>query len=471
MLEIYLEGHDNYYGIADVMRAFYLRPTEDKEGLRVYCSDAPDMVFCSAVGEDSSSCTSKDGTVSIILPFVTDPVSISREVKRSCYTALSEFLGRKAPWGCLTGIRPTLVAGETGDPKELSEKYFVRQDKAELALKTYANEQKVLSKIPGEDINIYVGIPFCPSRCEYCSFVSSDISHHMDRLGKYLDALEEEIKTVGPVIGRKISTLYLGGGTPTVFNDTDFDRLLDIIYGNLKMDPETEVTVEAGRPDTITEHKLRSMAEHGVRRICINPQTMNSETLARLNRLHSSEDTVRVFEMARKAGFDVINMDLIAGLKYETASDFIDSVNRLIDLHPENITVHTLYKKRRAAISVSDVLTDDNNEVDDAVRKGYGLLDKAGYIPYYMYRQKDTGHGLENTGFALPGTECLYNVAMMTDARDVLSFGAGGMSKRVFGSEGNKYRVERCPCIKDVIGYMNSSREMAERKMRFFGII
>lgn len=471
MLEIILKGHDNYYGIADVVRSFYIHPVEDKDHGRVFCEDAPDVRLISSIADGRTLCYSSDGKIDIVLEPVTEPFAPGREVKRSVYLALSQIADRKMPWGCLTGIRPTLVAGEEDDWNALASKYFVREDKARLAIETYHREQEILDMIPKEDLNVYVGIPFCPSRCEYCSFVSSDISHHMGRLGSYLDALEEELKTAGPAIDRKIRTLYLGGGTPTVFCDDDYDRLMDIIFSNLDIGPDTEITVEAGRPDTITEHKLMTMKERGIRRICINPQTMNSGTLMKLNRRHSAEDTRRVYQMARDIGFDVINMDLIAGLKYESAGELINSLEELTGMEPENITIHTLYKKRRASISVGEVMSLGTDDVDEAVSRGYEILKNAGYRPYYMYRQKDTGHGLENTGFARPGTECLYNVAMMTDARDVLSFGAGGMSKRVFEQTGHKYRVERCPCIKDVIGYIGKSREMAERKMRFFGIM
>jgi len=471
MLKIILEGHDNYYGIADVVRAFWHHPSEDREGKCVVCEEAPDCVLVSGIGNGHTKCSSADGTISVELPAVTSPFAEGREVKRSVYLALSRLAGRNAPWGCLTGIRPTLVAGEEQDPALLEEKYFVRSDKAELAWETYQNEKRILSTVPRDDLNIYVGIPFCPSRCEYCSFISSDIHHHMGRLKSYLDALEGEISYCADRIMRSISTLYIGGGTPTVFDDDDFERLLDIIYGNIHITHMTEVTVEAGRPDTITERKLKAMHDRGIKRICINPQTMNSETLLKLNRKHTADDTVRMYELARRTGFEVINMDLIAGLKYEDADDHIESVRRLIELDPENITVHTLYKKRRAEISIKDVMGDGSDEVDNAVSRSHMLLKEAGYIPYYLYRQKDTGHGLENTGFAKPGTECRYNVAMMTDSRDVLSFGAGGMSKRVFEQTGEKFRVERCPCIKDVIGYIDSWKKMAQRKTDFFDIM
>ena len=216
------------------------------------------------------------------------------------------------------------------------------------------------------------------------------------------------------------------------------------------------------------------MREHGITRICINPQTMRTETLLRLGRKHTAEDTVRVYSKACEMGFDLINMDLIAGLPYENAEEHVESTKSLIKLAPANITIHTLYKKRRAAMSRDTVMDKEKTRdtLDECVAESYRLLMEAGYHPYYMYRQKDTGHGLENTGFAKGDTGSLYNVAMMSDCRDVLSFGAGGMSKRCFAQEGElyKHRVERCPTIKDALTYIERVDEMAEKKIAFFGM-
>ncbi|MBO4409089.1 MAG: coproporphyrinogen dehydrogenase HemZ [Clostridiales bacterium] len=469
MLEIRLIDHDNYYAVTDCVRLFYDHPVEDKENGRVYSEFAPDIVLRSVAEKDgSSSCIFPDGRA---VRFEGEALEAKRDVRRSVYMALCEISGRTAPWGCLTGIRPTLVAGEEETPEELSRKYLVRPDKAELAFETYANEARILEAVPQDDMNIYIGVPFCPTRCEYCSFISEDISHHMTKLGLYKDALIDEIKMIAPHIRRHIRTVYMGGGTPTVFDDGDFEEVIDAVFAFLKPDKETEVTIEAGRADTISEKKLRVMRDAGISRICINPQTLKDETLKKLGRRHSVEDVLRTYKLASDMGFDVINMDLIAGLKYENAGDFVDSVKGIIDLAPANITVHTLYKKRRARMSYDDVLDRDSlrGSVDDAVSEGYRLIKEAGYIPYYMYRQKDTGHGLENTGFAKPGSECLYNVAMMTDARDVLSFGAGSVSKRVWEQVGTaKYRVERCSSIKDALGYIRSVDETAQKKIDFF---
>ena len=471
MFEVILKGHDKYYGVSDVVRMFFGVPEELKDEGRVVAPEGPDIRITNELLPDGRSVTYYEDKA---YEFEGELLEPGREIKRSLYMALSDITSQRMPWGCLTGIRPTLVACEEEEAGALEDKYFVRPDKAELAFETSREEQRILSSVPEESLCIYVGIPFCPSRCEYCSFISSDISCHMDRLANYEAALEREIKKAAPLIKRPVSAVYVGGGTPTVFEEKEFYSLLDCMYSNMDITPECEVTVEAGRPETITDGKLLAMRDHGITRICINPQTMRSETLLKLGRKHTAEDTVRVFRKAEDMGFDLINMDLIAGLPYENADEHVRSTKRLIELSPANITVHTLYKKRRASISREQVmdLYKTRGELDNCVAESYELLKEAGYRPYYMYRQKDTGHGLENTGFAKGNTGSLYNVAMMSDARDVLSFGAGGMSKRCFKQEGekHKHRVERCSTIKDALTYIERVEEMAEKKIEFFGM-
>ena len=464
-MRVKLVGHTNTYGITDVLRLFYTNVREDKENNEAISFDAPDVTIISEVFEGKAY-TYLEGQQrpEDDEEFELDP---RRAVKRSFYRYLSDMTSSSYPWGCLTGIRPTVVAEEEGYNEDiLSRKYYVREDKAKLACITGRNEQSILRKIPEDDMGLYIGIPFCPSRCEYCSFISADATKHLGLLDKYEEALEKELDLIVSGIRRNISMVYIGGGTPTVLSDKTFEKLIRKVTDTIPMSSGVEFTVEAGRPDTITSYKLDVMKEAGVGRICINPQTMRSETLARLNRRHSAEDAVRVFEEARSRGFDVINTDLIAGLKYERAEDFIYSLRRILELRPENITIHTLYKKKRAFMGKDEVLDRDmsRGSVDEALDEGYEMLMGEGYIPYYMYRQKDTGHGLENTGFALPGKECRYNVAMMTDRRDIVSVGAGGMSKRIFDNG----RYERCPCTKDVYEYIRNTYIMAEKKIRFF---
>ena len=471
MLEVILKGHDKYYGVSDVVRMFCGVPEELKDEGKVIAPEGPDITLINELFPDGRSVTSCDGRDYEFKGGLLEP---GREIKRSLYMALSDISKKEMPWGCLTGIRPTLVACEEESAKYLEDKYFVRPDKADLAFETSREEQRLLSQVPENSLCIYVGIPFCPSRCEYCSFVSSDISCHMDRLKNYGKALEREISIIAKSVNRPIAALYVGGGTPTVFEEKEFSSLLDAIYSNLNITKDCEVTVEAGRPDTITYGKLVSMRDHGITRICINPQTMKTETLRKVGRKHTAEDTVKIYRQACEMGFDLINMDLIAGLPYEDAEEHVESTKKLIALGPSNITVHTLYKKRRAAMSRDIVMDKDKtrDNLDHCVAESYRLLMEAGYHPYYMYRQKDTGHGLENTGFAKGNTGNLYNVAMMSDCRDVLSFGAGGMSKRCFAQEGElyKHRVERCPTIKDALTYIERVDEMAEKKIAFFSM-
>lgn len=472
MISIVLKGHDYFYGISDIVRLFADEVREDRErGVVTGVCELEKTIVSELLGgkvytyfegtirrEDCVSCIYGEGT--------TEENGIRRAIKRSLYLILSELTGRDMPWGSLTGIRPTIVAREEDyDPEKLAGKYMVRGDKARLAVMTAREEDRILDSGSINKLNIYVGVPFCPSRCEYCSFISQDATSHIMRLSRYKDALIEEIRTVAPYIKSGISSVYIGGGTPTVFSSDDFGELIETVRDAFVGGKNVEFTVEAGRPDTITEEKMRYMAQAGVGRICINPQTMRDETLAALNRKHTSEDVTKCFHMAREYGIPQINMDLIAGLKYERAEDFLYSLNRVADMRPENITIHTLYKKRRAGMSRADVLdkANERGDIDEAVSEGYRLLMSLEYKPYYLYRQKDTGHGLENTGFALPGSECYYNVAMMSDCRNILSFGAGGMSKRIFDGG----RLERCPCIKDVVGYIDKVREMAERKLAF----
>lgn len=462
-MRVILKGHANTYGISDVLRLFYSDVKEDKENNEVTSADSPEMTLISEIFEGIAY-TYEEGQAR---PGFEDTYELDpkRAVKKSFYKYMTELTSVSYPWGCLTGIRPTVVAAEENfEPQMLSDKYYVRDDKAELACITGRNEHRLLEEIPEKNLGLYVGIPFCPSRCEYCSFISADATKHLGILDKYEEALSKEISYIASNINRDVSMIYVGGGTPTVLSDKTFEKLIQNLAD--KFPKRSEFTVEAGRPDTITSYKLDAMKEAGVDRICINPQTMRSETLARLNRKHSAEDVLRVYEEASAKGFDVINMDLIAGLKYEKDEDFLYSLGKLLELAPENITIHTLYKKRRASMGKEEVL--DRNftrgSVDDALKTAYEMLFGAGYIPYYLYRQKDTGHGLENTGFARPGKECRYNVAMMTDKRDIISAGAGGMSKRIF----EHGRYERCPCTKDPHEYIRDPLKYAEKKVRFF---
>lgn len=473
MIKVHVEGHNGFYGLSDVLRLFYGRAVENREEGYITCEDDKDLVIYSVFENDKVSTYEGDRKYwekLIDSKFGGVQLDVKREIKRQLYFLLSQIENKSFPWGSLTGIRPTLVANEVKSKEKLEEDYLVRSDKASLCIDTAKKENEVLYLQDEKALNIYVGVPFCPSRCAYCSFVSQDINHHLNKLPLYADALCREIEIASKRIP-KVSTLYLGGGTPTVFDDKDFEKVITAIKTYLRFEDRAEITVEAGRPDTINEYKLRVMKDAGIRRICINPQTMSDETLKRFNRKHTVKDVCDVFRMARSLGFDNINMDLIAGLNAERPEELLESLERVFELAPENITIHTLYKKKLANLSRKDVLGGEavanglkDMTLDEVLTKSYEMLSAKGYRPYYMYRQKDTSHGLENVGFALSGTECLYNVAMMSDKRDVMAFGAGGVCKRLF--ENN--RIERCSAPKDVIAYIRECEKSAIQKLEFF---
>ena len=464
MIKITLIGHECFYGLNDVLRLFFGAAREDRELGFLEC-DAPidldivskydDKVLTYVKGEEERWESEFKSAFDGQLP-------LKREVKRQLYYMLSKITGLEFPWGCLTGIRPTIVAGEEKDPDALVRKYMVRPDKARLCIDTYRKEEQILELEEADAMNIYIGVPFCPTRCAYCSFVSQEISHHLGRLHEYADALVKEIAIIGPKL-KAVASLYVGGGTPTVFDEDDLKKVMDAVSRYIRFTEPHEITVEAGRPDTLSEEKLRILKDHGVQRICINPQTLNDETLRKFNRAHTAKDYVNIVKKAQEIGFEVINSDLIAGLNSEEPEELIGSLEELFELKVENITIHTLYKKRRAVIGRDDVMG-RSDRLDEVLSKAYEMLEGKGYKPYYMYRQKDTSHGLENVGFALEGTECLYNVAMMTDKRDVLAIGAGSVSKRMFDNG----RLERFSTTKDVIGYIREPEEIAKGKLTFF---
>lgn len=398
-----------------------------------------------------------------------------RERKRLLYIALEELLDLHFPWGSLTGIRPTLVArqclDECGDYRQalriLVERWRLSEEKAEKALFTALAEDGILEEIPEDAILVYAGIPFCPSRCSYCSFISRDAGRQTAWLTPYVDAMIREIETVAPALPAAVDSFYLGGGTPTSISDADFDRLLTATFRALPLAPNAEITVEAGRPDTITEGKLEIMAKHGVSKICINPQTLKDETLALVGRLHTADDVFRVFHLARSYGFKRINMDLILGLPGEGPADFLKSLDGLLELGPESITTHCLALKRSARLQEEEAETWMARRFPDAdyaqaMTEADRRLYENNYSPYYLYRQKNVRAGLENTGFSKVGEGSRYNVGMMSDRRTVVAFGSGASSKWVTGS-----LVERLVNSKDLRDYTERIESIAAKKLDF----
>lgn len=461
-----LEGHDYEYPVSDVLRMFFGHCTTVREGM-IKAGPEDDDVIYSTLSESGVRTWMKGDRARILPEEVRLDIPPNREVKRQLYLILSRYLGISFPWGSLTGIRPTQVAREERSIESLESKYFVRPDKARLAIETAIREDEILAGVPEDSLCMYIGIPFCRSRCSYCSFISADAAGHLSMLSDYSNAIIREMDDYFRARRPDISCLYIGGGTPTVFDDDLFEDFIHGVFRVLEKQDISEITVEAGRPDTITESKLRVLKEAGVTRICINPQTLSDRTLAEIGRNHTVRDFYRAYELALTFGFQTINTDLIAGLPNETAEDFINGIDTIIGMKPDNITVHTLSKKRKSELSRETILSAEVREserLDRMLNYSYSRLKERGYYPYYLYRQKDTAGGHENTGYSTTGHACAYNVAMMSDRRSVLAFGAGSVSKRLLPDG----RLDRCQNVRNPQDYIMRAGEMAQKKEHFF---
>ena len=399
-----------------------------------------------------------------------------RALKLACYHLLKRMYPDVAtPWGSLTGIRPTKLfrelmqqGGEESARAQFLGVFDVSPEKTDLAARICSVQEPFIRSVQPNEIDIYVGIPFCKTKCLYCSF-PSEVLGKQDRLTQYLDLLKRDIAAGAALVrenGLTVRSFYMGGGTPTVLSAGQMDALLSFIraqYGSFGC----EATVEAGRPDTIDREKLLVLKEHGIGRISINPQTMNDETLRRVGRSHTKDDIVRVYEHAREIGFDSINMDLIAGLPGETAADMQRSCDAIVPLQPDNLTVHSLAIKRSSTLKkeLDDHAISSAAGAEEMTRIGAACAEQMGMQPYYMYRQKYMSGNLENVGYALPGKECVYNIDMMEETASILSHGAGTMTKRVFGGQN---RIERLPSPKDVPTYLAKLERLIDDKRAFF---
>ncbi|MDD2458655.1 MAG: coproporphyrinogen dehydrogenase HemZ [Eubacteriales bacterium] len=499
---IQMTGHTSDFALSDVLRLFFgkverLSPDKLAAGQEAWYLESlvhlspKHQTGASAAQTDTAQVRTSlwltaDDQASNQPPFLihedfVPQESVRRELKRQLYVLLERITDVHFPWGSLTGVRPTQVVeqilAEDSSPEkaqsELVEIWRVSPPKADLAVRTSLSEQRVLAQLPADEPLIYAGIPFCPSRCAYCSFISQDAHRRKDQLEPYVDALLEEARRTFAALPVRSSAFYLGGGTPTSLPEPLLERLLTGLAAILPLTKNAEITVEAGRPDTLTAGNLSLLREFGATRICINPQTFHEKTLQRIGRHHSVEQIRTAMAMARKAGFDHINMDLIAGLPGETPEDFAQSLEHLLLLLPESVTIHTLALKRSSRLAQEldpsgqgDLLI---NRPDPAllemVARAQDRLVETDRHPYYLYRQKDVAGGLENVGFALPGHECRYNVGMMSDRLAVIGLGSGAITKRVDGR-----KVSRVPNDKDIAHYIQRLDELVTRKLQLFAI-
>ena len=397
------------------------------------------------------------------------------------YKLLCDFTGLTQPWGILTGVRPVKLlrrlaeeSSEEQAVKKFEKDFFVSNEKIALSRETEHNEQKILELSKPESFSLYVGIPFCPSRCSYCSFVMASIERAEKLIEPYTKLLCEEIKRTAEIankLGLRLETVYFGGGTPTTLSAEQFDTVLGTVNKSFDMSTCREFTVEAGRPDTIDIAKLFALKENKVDRISINPQTVNDEVLKTIGRKHTAQQFFDAFELARKCGFDNINTDLIAGLPTDTPESFKNSLDSIVRLNAECITVHTLCMKRASRLTTEGVTLDLQQARDAREMLAYtqNILGQNEYIPYYMYRQSRMVGNLENVGWSKKGFESLYNVYVMDETHTILACGSGGVTKL---KRNNPDYLERIFNFKYPYEYIDRFDELIQRKsgiMQFYG--
>ncbi len=406
--------------------------------------------------------------------------------------ASEAYGGSRLPWGILIGVRPAKLATELLDcgmsesdaAAVFEREYSVTSQKAKLAVEVAKSEKRLIKPNVYNECSLYVAIPFCPTRCSYCSFVSFTSEKLLKLIPEYVSVLLKDIKRCADIIstlGIKISTVYIGGGTPTVLNAVQLEQLLSCIYDSIDTSLLTEFTLEAGRPDTITQEKLSIAQKYGVSRVSVNTQTLNDEILASIGRKHTSEDFYKAYWIARDCSFDCINVDLIAGLPGEQFESFASTVDKIADLRPENVTVHTFSVKKSAEVkrTVDNIFSREHKTASDSVDYSQKIMNESGYFPYYMYRQKNTRGNLENVGFSLPEKEGLYNIYMMEEVQTIFAVGASAVTKLVSMDEkGNRLEIKRIAESKYPYEYLadktgdessQKSDRIKEDILRFYG--
>lgn len=477
MIVVQLNKKDFEYDIHSLIRAFYpgmdVPVCQDGEDIPqdyekilkvVYADDHISMVFETQEGNILGTCSRP-------VDYYADRKATKNVLKSMLYEMLRDVTGQSLPWGNLTGIRPTkipmalLEAGwkNTEIAEYMRNTYYTSNEKTALAIMIANRERHILKDIHYENgYSLYVGIPFCPSICLYCSFSSSPLSVWKSRVDEYLDALCKEIEECSKIYAdRELDTIYIGGGTPTTLEPYQLDRLLTKLEECFDYRYLKEFTVEAGRPDSITREKLQVLRNHNISRISINPQTMNQETLDIIGRRHTVEQTKEAFLMAREMGFDNINMDLIVGLPGEQFEQVEHTMKEVTALDPDSITVHSLAVKRAARLNMfkdqyKEMTITNNQQIMDMTAR-YAYL--AGHSPYYLYRQKNMAGNFENVGYAKPEAAGIYNILIMEEKQSILALGAGATTKRVY-----KERIERSENVKDIKNYIERIDEMIARK-------
>ena len=477
MIAVQLNKRDFEYDIHSLIRAFYpgmdvpvyqeAEPHPEGWEKKLVVDYQPDKITLVFQDSDGQILAKREQQVE----YEADRKATKNVLKSMLYELLRDYTGQDLPWGNLTGIRPTKIPmalleqgwKNTEIADYMRKTYYTSNEKTALSIMIANRERHILKDINYEDgYSLYVGIPFCPSICLYCSFSSSPLSVWKNKVDTYLDALCKEIEACARIYrNRKLDTIYMGGGTPTTLEPYQMDRLLTKIEECFDRSYLKEFTVEAGRPDSITREKLEVLRKHGISRISINPQTMNQSTLDIIGRRHTVEQTVEAFHLARELGFDNINMDLIVGLPGEEYEQVEHTMKEVTALAPDSITVHSLAVKRAARLNMFKdqykEMTFTNNQQIMEMTARYAY--QAGHSPYYLYRQKNMAGNFENVGYAKPDSAGIYNILIMEEKQSILALGAGATSKKVSGE-----LIERTENVKDIKNYVERIDEMIERK-------
>lgn len=488
-MKLVFRGHDDRYAVEQSLLAFFPEerpvyqepePGEDNWA-RVDLHQGP--VYATATTEIAHGGRLGRGTSRALLRDVTDEYERERlrqkAVKLSFFKAARSITGVTPAWGALTGIRPGKLAArllEQGKtPAQVSrilgDTYYVSPSRRRLAVETAQEGLRAKADLRPEDISLYIGIPFCPTRCAYCSFVSQSVEKSLGLMEPYLEVLCREITDAAQMVretGLRIKSFYMGGGTPTTLSAQQMDRLLTHLNRSFDLSGCAEYCIEAGRPDTITREKLQVLLDHGADRISVNPQSLEDEVLRAIGRRHTARDIREAFCTAREVGFACINMDLIAGLPQDSVEGFRDSLEEVLALRPENITVHTLAMKKGSRLMEEGGALPSGEETGRMVDLSLEALEGAGYRPYYLYRQKYMSGGLENVSWCLPGTENHYNIIMMEELQSVLSLGAGGVTKLVDRSSGRIVRLTNPKYPHDYLAMSAKVLEQKDEILRFY---
>lgn len=478
-MNLYVKNHNFHFELENLTRLFF--PNEKITVIRDFSEPQPPYIYTEV--SDKITITVNIGSFNKSETAVKKLTDDDNELVSAqlLYKLLCDFTGLTQPWGILTGVRPVKLlrrlaeeSNEEQAVKKFEKDFFVSNEKIALSRETEHNERKILELSKPESFSLYVGIPFCPSRCSYCSFVMASIERAEKLIEPYTKLLCEEIKRTAEIankLGLRLETVYFGGGTPTTLSAEQLDTVLGTVNNSFDMSTCREFTVEAGRPDTIDIAKLFALKENKVDRISINPQTVNDEVLKTIGRKHTAQQFFDAFELARKCGFDNINTDLIAGLPTDTPESFKNSLDSIVRLNAECITVHTLCMKRASRLTTEGVTLDLQQARDAREMLAYtqNILGQNEYIPYYMYRQSRMVGNLENVGWSKRGFESLYNVYVMDETHTILACGSGGVTKL---KRNNPDYLERIFNFKYPYEYIDRFDELIQRKsgiMQFYG--